>query len=310
MPHAPHDLFQDTARLVEIEDGVHVYLQSHSGWCVSNAGVLAGRRSTTLVDCTATERRALGLKAAVAELTPHPVTRVVITHHHGDHHYGASLFTPQATVIAHEEARSANLLDGLNLPVIWPEVQWGAVRPMEPDVTFRDRLTLHLDDRPVELVHYGPAHTTGDLVVWLPDTRVLFAGDLTFSGTTPFVMMGSVTGCIETLEQLAALDPAVVVSGHGPVQDASVIATNLRYLRLVLRLAQEGRAAGLTPLQVAQDADLGEFADLPESERLVANLHRAYHDLAGGVRGERLAIPPVLRDMITCNGGAPLRCLA
>ncbi|PBC70592.1 cyclase [Streptomyces sp. TLI_235] len=310
MSHATHDLIQDTARLVEIEDGVHAYLQSHSGWCVSNAGVLTGRRSTTLIDCTATERRARDLKAAVAALTPHPVTRVVVTHHHGDHHYGASLFTPQATVIAHEGARAANLIDGLNLPLIWPEVQWGAVQPMEPDLTFSDRLTLHLDDRRVELIHHGPAHTTGDLVAWLPDSRVLFAGDLTFSETTPFVMMGSVTGCIDTLERLAALDPAVVVSGHGPVQDASVIGTNLRYLRRVLQLARQGRAAGLTPLQVAMDADLGEFAELPESERLVANLHRAYHDLSGGRPGERLAIPPVLGDMITCNGGAPLRCLA
>lgn len=298
------------ASLTEVDDNVHVYVQSHGGWCVSNAGIIVGPSGTTLIDCASTERRALDLRDAVSSLTPNPVKRVVVTHHHGDHHYGATVFTPEATVIAHEQAREANLLDGLNLPAIWPHVPWGDIRPMEPDITFTDQLTLHVGERTVELLHFGPAHTIGDIVAWLPDTRTLFAGDLTFSRSTPFVMMGSLQGSLETLAALTAMNPRTIISGHGPVSDASVLADNVRYLEWVQRLARDGWEAGLTPLELAQEADLGEFADLPEPERLVANLHRAYRELDGAPRGDRLPVLPIVADMVAFNNGAPLTCLA
>lgn len=309
LPSTDHHT-QDGARLTEVDDGVHVYVQPHGGWCVSNAGIIVGPSGTTLIDCASTERRALALRDAVASLTPHPVRRVIVTHHHGDHHYGATVFVPEATVIAHEQAREANMLDGLNLPALWPHVQWGNIRPMEPDITFTDHLTLHVGGRPVELRHFGPAHTTGDIVAWLPDTRTLFAGDLTFSKCTPFVLMGSLRGSLQTLTALAAMNPRTIVSGHGPVSDASVLADNIRYLEWVQGLAKAGWDAGLSPLDLARQADLGEFADLPEPERLVANLHRAYRELGGHPLGDRLPLPPILADMIAFNNGAPLRCLA
>lgn len=306
--HPPHA--QD-ARLVEVAEHVYAYLQPHGGWCVSNSGVLLGPESTTLIDTASTERRALALREAVLELSPQPVTRVVVTHHHGDHQFGTSVFTPGATVVAHEKAREANLLDGLNLPAIWPDVEWGDVRPMRPDLTFADRLTLHLGERPVELRHFGPAHTVGDIVAWIPDSGVLFAGDLVFSGSTPFVLMGSLSGALRTLEQLAALEPRVVISGHGPLGDASVIEDNARYLRWVQELAATGAAAGLTPLELARQTELGEFAQLPESERLVANLHRAYRELDPAAPiGERLPLSEVLADVIAFNNGELPVCLA
>ncbi|WP_327359639.1 MBL fold metallo-hydrolase [Streptomyces sp. NBC_01304] len=295
-------------RLHELVAGqVYAHLQPRGGWCVSNAGVLAGPDGVTLIDCTATPRSAARLRAQIASRTQLPITRLVISHHHGDHHYGASAF-PEATVIAHEHTRSAILRDGLNLTQIWPDAGWGQLELTVPQVTFTDRLTLHLGSLPVELIHFGPAHTTGDIVAWLPEHRILFAGDLVFSQATPFVFMGSVKGSLRVLEQLRALDPQAIVSGHGPIAGVEVIDENLAYLRWIDHLAAEGLAAGWSPLETAQRSDLGPYRDLPEAERIVGNLHRAYAEHTGQPLGAELPIGPPLGDMVAFNGGRPMPC--
>ncbi|GIM93153.1 hypothetical protein Ato02nite_049460 [Paractinoplanes toevensis] len=160
---------------------------------------------------------------------------------------------------------------------------WGPVVRRLPDVTVASTLTLHVGEREVELMHPGPAHTTGDLIAWLPAERVLFSGDLVFAGLTPLVFMGSVTGALRAIDWLAGLEPAVVVPGHGPVLTGDdigrVFDEHRRYYRLVQRIADEGR--GLSPLDAARQAELGEFAGWADAERLVLNLHRAYADRAG-----------------------------
>ena len=85
-------------------------------------------------------------------------------------------------------------------------------------MTFSDRLVIHVDDLPVELLAMdSAAHTTNDIVAWTPDRGVLFSGDLVLHGSTPFVMMGSVSGALDALEGLRALGPSGIIPGHGTV---------------------------------------------------------------------------------------------
>jgi cyclase len=84
----------------------------------------------------------------------------------------------------------------------------------------------------------------------------------------------------------------------------------VEYLRFVLDLAERGRAAGITPLQAARNTDLGRFADWPDAERIVGNLHRAYAELDGMERGAAIDVLAALNDMVAYNGGKPLTCLA
>ncbi|MGW2540007.1 hypothetical protein ACWC5I_03840 [Kitasatospora sp. NPDC001574] len=107
--------------------------------------------------------------------------------------------------------------------------------------------------------------------------------------------MGPLASTLTTIELFAAMNPKVVVSGHGPIADASAIDANLRYLRWVSQLAKDGKATGLTPLELARETDLGDFADLTEPERLVANLHRACSELDGHPLGEPLPVDPSSR---------------
>ncbi|MFJ7268479.1 MBL fold metallo-hydrolase [Streptomyces sp. NPDC099050] len=296
--------------LVQPAPGVHAYVQPDGGWCLNNAGFVTGGGRTLLVDTAATERRALALRAAVlAAGAPLPRT-VVNTHHHGDHTYGNGVFAPEALVLAHENARSEQLAAGRQLELIWPATDFGAPDITAPDLTYTDRMTLHVGDTEVRVLHPGAAHTTGDSIVWLPGQRIVFTGDLVFAEGTPFLAMGSLAGSLRALDLLRSLDAETVVPGHGPLTDPGAYEATERYLRYVAELAREGRAEGLTPLEAARRADLGEFAAWRESERLVANLHRAYAELAGEPEGVPLDILAVLRDMTVMNGGTPILCHA
>ncbi|MEU9254723.1 MBL fold metallo-hydrolase [Streptomyces sp. NPDC048270] len=300
----------DKPYLVQPAPGVHAYVQPDGGWCLNNAGFVSDGGRTLLVDTAATERRALALREAVTA-TGAPLPRTVVnTHHHGDHTYGNGVFTPEALVLGHDNARAEQLAAGHQLEMIWPATDFGAIEITAPDLTYSDRMTLHVGGTEVRVIHPGVAHTTGDSIVWLPRQRVVFTGDLVFAEGTPFLAMGSLAGSLRALELLRSLDAETVVPGHGPLTDASAYDATERYLRYVAELAREGRAEGLTPLDTARRADLGEFAAWRESERLVANLHRAYAELAGEPEGAALDIPAVLGDMTVMNGGTPLLCHA
>src|SRR2546421_7815671 len=107
---------------------------------------------------------------------------------------------------------------------------------MEPPfLTYTDGVTLHLGELRCEVRHVGqPAHTTNDSVVWVPERSVLYCGDLLFNGGTPFLLMGSVEGAVEVLEQVVRpLEARTIVPGHGAVCGPELIDITLGYLRFV-----------------------------------------------------------------------------
>ncbi len=296
-------------RLQEVADGVHVYLQPDGSWCLSNSGVLVGQRSVLLIDTASTARRARALRAAVGAATSLPVQTLVNTHHHGDHTYGNFVF-PEATIVAHALAREEILAAGLQLKLIWPDVDWGDIEIVPPSVTFTDRLTLYAGELEVQLIHVGPAHTTNDVVAWIPARGVLFCGDIVFNGQTPFCLMGSIAGSLEAIETLRSLGATTVASGHGAVAGPEVFEVNAAYLRWIQRSARAALAAGLPPLQAARETGLGDFAGLLDPERVVGNLHRAYAEEQGAPRGAPLDIVSIFLQMAEYNGGAMPACYA
>lgn len=298
--HSPED-----ARMVEVADGVYAYVQPDGGWCLNNAGLITAGGRPALIDTAATEARALALREAVASVAPRPPRYVVNTHPHGDHTFGNRFFADDAVVIAHEATRAEMDLAQLHLTGLWPEVCWGDLAVELPTLTFREPVTLHLGDVRAELTHPGVAHTTNDTVVWLPEQEVLFAGDLVMNGATPFCLTGSVAGTIDVVGKLRALGPRVVVPGHGPVGGPELLDIAERYLRWVQELAGRGLAAGLTPLETAREADLGPYAELLDSERLVPNLHRAFAEAGGAPPGHPLDIGLLFSEMVEFHGRLP-----
>jgi cyclase len=145
---------------------------------------------------------------------------------------------------------------------------------------------------------------------WVPERGVLFSGDLLFHEVTPLLAMGSIAGALDVFQELRQLGARVIVPGHGRVAGPDVIDDVEAYVRLVAEVAREGRAAGASPLEAARQADLGRFAEWPDRERLVGNLHRAYAELDGTPPGAPIDVRAAFADMVAFNDGQPLRCLA
>jgi cyclase len=299
-------------RLHELGEGIHAFLQPPGGWCLSNAGVITGPDGLILVDTAATRARAEALRTAADGLRRGPVGTVINTHSHGDHVFGNWLFAPPATVIAHELTGPEMVATGLGLQRLWPDVDWGETNLRLPTVTFSRSMALVLGDRVVELHHVGPAHSVNDCVVWIPDARVLFAGDVVLPGCTPFCLMGSIRGSLAALDRLRGLGAETVVGGHGQLSGPDVFDQTERYLRRILELAAAGIAEGSTPLHVARAHGPGEFGELVDSERLVGNLHRAFVEIKQPdlPLGTEIDVLAVFKEMAEFNGGNMPTCLA
>lgn len=288
--------------LEEVADGVFAYVQLDGGWYLNNCGFVLASDGVVAVDATSTESRTRAYLAAMRAVTTQPVRVLLNTHHHGDHNHGNYLF-PSAAIVAHESCRTEAVEAGLIGMLMFPDVQWGDIQVKPAFVTFADRVTVWADDTAIECVHIGPAHTTNDVYAWIPDRRVLFTGDLVFNRVTPLALQGTITGWLDALDHLRALAPEIVVPGHGPVGGPESIDSVAGYLRFVQRLAAEAEAAGVGALDAAGGADLGEYAEWPDAERLVMNLHRAMSELRGDPAATPLDMGAVIGDAVSFNGG-------
>lgn len=113
------------------------------GWCLNNAGLLLGGGTAVLVDTAATEARARRLRQ-LAVTAAGAIPKVIVnTHAHGDHTFGNSVF-PEALVMGHEGMRAEAERAGLHLTMLWPEVEWGKIEVVLPQVTFREPIAARL----------------------------------------------------------------------------------------------------------------------------------------------------------------------
>jgi cyclase len=272
----------------ELAPNAFAYVQATGATCIANAGIITGRRSTTVIDALFTPSMTRSLLDEVRRLTPMPITRLLNTHHHVDHTLGNALFPPETEIIAHVNARAAMENDGLApvldllrsmFPHFTPEITDVSVRL--PDTTFDgSALEFRVDQRRVQLLHFGPAHTRGDVLVHLPEERVLFMGDTGFFFVTPLVVEGHVGNWIRTARRvLDELDPKVILPGHGPVGTPANLSQMIGYLELVREDARRAFEAGASEEEAVRAIDLGEYAEWAEPGRLGYNVARVFEEL-------------------------------
>lgn len=298
-----------SAQLSELLPGIYAWVQPDGSWWVNNAGAIVGEDGVLVIDTCATAKRTQRfLDALDAAAGGAPIRMAVNTHQHGDHTYGNSLLPATTVLFGHTHMREGLRVDPIidGCPPLWqPVPDWGPVQRRLPDVTVEAGQTLHVGDRRIELKHPGgPAHTTGDLIAWLPDEAVLFSGDLVFAGVTPLAFMGSVKGALSSIGWLESLEPRILVPGHGPVLTGDDVARVLdeqrQYYEFVLDVADRGISEGLKPLEAAREATLdAAFAKWPDAERIVLNLHQIYAER----EGRDLDLVAALSDAVTWLGG-------
>jgi len=294
----------------EVSPGIYAYVQLDGSWGLNNSGFIKGKDSLTLIDTCFTEPRTKAYLEAIRSVSSLPMKTLINTHHHGDHTHGNYL-VPEAAIIGHRLCRQTVIDTGLQaLHPLFPDVEWGDLKLAPPNITFNDHMVIYIDDLKVELIFMGPAHTTNDIVAWLPERKLLFAGDLIFNQGTPFVAMGSVSGSLLALKRLRELGAETIIPGHGSVCGPEVMDDIEVYLTFIQTTARDAFEAGLDPLQASRQADLGRFAGWHDPERIAGNLHRAYSELRWEPAGTVLDLGLVVADMVSLNGGQPVRCLA
>ncbi len=284
--------------LREIATDVYACLTPDRGLGWSNSG-LVHRAGGLVVDTFWDLTHTRALIDTYRRVDARPVKRLVNTHHNGDHCWGNQLFT-DAEVIGHRRCAEAFGKDaspaGLQMlrnatdsqdPAIasfataLAEWDFSGIELSPPTTVFDDRLDLDLDGLKVELRYVGPAHTAGDVIVHLPAERVVFTGDVLFRLCTPIGWEGTYAQWTAALDEIVALDPAVVVPGHGPlsgVEGPREMRDYLTYVRGESRLHFD---AGRSSLDAAKRIDLGPYAGWSEPERLLFQVERAYREFRG-----------------------------
>ncbi len=287
-----------TKGLHEIGRNVWAWLLPDGGYGWSNAGLVAGTGAALLVDTLFDLRLTGEMLAAMKPVTDrHPLTHAVLTHANGDRTHGNQLLDESVRVIAaadtaeqmHTEI-APDMLAAVRIadlgPVLTPFLRerfgpfdFDGIRLRLPDATFDRELTLDIGGREVRVLNLGPAHTSADSVVHVPDAGVLFAGDLLFVGCTPIVWDGPIANWIAACDTMLALDAPTVVPGHGPVTDADGVRAVRGYLTHVVDQADAAHAKGMTFQEAAATVDLAEYATWLDAERIVVNVHQRYREL-------------------------------
>lgn len=283
-----------TLGLHELGDGCHAYLQPDGGWGWSNAGLVVCDGQSLLVDTLFD----LNLTSRMLDaMAPHTrsaaITTVVNTHANGDHCYGNALVRDAeiiaSTATAHEMTEvPPAMLAALNKAPgevgdlfrhFFGDFDFEGIEQVLPSRTFTGRFDFELAGRAIELVEVGPAHTRGDTLVFVPDAKVVYTGDILFIGGTPVVWVGPLDNWIAACDLICQADVDTIVPGHGPLTDKSGVVAIRDYLAFVKSEATERHDAGMDAWDAARDIALNGFSNWGEFGRLAVNVDTVYRTL-------------------------------
>lgn len=249
-----------------LSEGIYAAIHLPGGYAICNAGIVDLGNETLIFDTFLSPEAASDLFNISQELTGNPVKYVINSHYHNDHIRGNQVFTPSATIISTvltreliEERESVAILEEKEYApqrllamreeydneknhgkkeqmVMWVGYYEAMVRSHQnlittlPDSTFEDSLTLKGSERTMQLLEFRDGHTPSDLVMYLPEEKILFTGDLVFIGMHPFLADGSPEELVRILEELKALPLKQLVPGHGEAGTSKDIDRMIEYI--------------------------------------------------------------------------------
>ncbi len=237
--------------LKPLAPGVYAAIDGPQHSAGSNAGVVIGDDGVLVVDSFFDPEAAKALLAEIRKLTPKPVRYVVNTHYHIDHVAGDAVFREAgAIIVAHRNVRGWVRTENIHLlgEAITPARRALVEHLALPDLVTDKDLSIWLGDRRV-MIRAFPGHTGGDLVVGVPDAKVLFCGDLLWRHVSPNIIDGTVSEWIQTaaaFEQLPEAAAITFVPGHGDLATAADVEAFRAYLADLSSLTAEARRAGLS----------------------------------------------------------------
>lgn len=205
--------------------------------CGVNTGVIVGDKGALIVDTRSSAKEGKRFLADIRKITKLPILWVVNTHYHFDHAWGNCVFVDEgAKVIGASPAPELlaksgprNLAQYQKNDKTREDFEGTTIVPAT--VSFTGTMTLDLGGIVVELRSLPHAHSPDNLMVWVPQDKVLFSGDLLFVGCHPFLGEGDIQGWITGLDTIASFKAEKIVPGHGPVSTAKDIEEMKAYLK-------------------------------------------------------------------------------
>ncbi|MEJ7749169.1 MAG: MBL fold metallo-hydrolase [Candidatus Limnocylindrales bacterium] len=264
-----------------VEIGDRIFVRRYAFYD-QNIGLILGAGEALVIDTRSTHAQGREILTDLRELTSDPVTIVVDTHGHFDHAFGNRVFRP-ATIWGHEGCVTFMERTGrARLPAIAadePEIAGDLAKVVldPPNRTFRVAAEISVGGRLVELRYLGRGHTDHDVVITVPGSDVVFAGDLFENGAVPFYGDSYPLDWPATADALSALVTGIVVPGHGDHAGRSFAESQTASLATVASLA---RKVGSGELTLDDALAARPFPDQPP-EQARPPLQRALQQLAG-----------------------------
>jgi cyclase len=271
----------------KIKDGIYVYVGTNLN---SNCGIVLTQEGVVLIDSGHNPTDSRAILEAVKKLTPMPVRFLIDTEPHNDHTTGHFVFSPPATVIAHEGA-TASMKQGYSpernqkLMAQSPEMRaaFEGFRLVLPHIEYRDKMTLNVGERAFELRYLKGVHSEADTAVWLPKERVLFSASGIvvdqFNILRPFVTIPDI---LAAAKMMKSLNPEVVIPGHGIPGTVKIFEDTEKYYALLVERVGKMVKDGKSLDDIKKELKMPEYDHWATKERFPTNVEAAYKVVKGG----------------------------
>ena len=220
-------LFAQEAKLMEALPNIYCMVDPTGNG--ANATFITTKEGVIVIDTRGSEKEAKQVLKAIREATQQPVVYVVNSHFHKENISGNGVFKSARTFIAQQQA----------LAMIVTEAERENRKVTPPNLSFEKKLELKLGKYHLKLIHPGPAHTEGDLYVYIPKWRILITGGMVFNRIIPFLGDSTIESWIKALVEMEDLDAEVIVPGHGPVGGKPLVTQMKHYLMELARFVND-----------------------------------------------------------------------
>jgi glyoxylase-like metal-dependent hydrolase (beta-lactamase superfamily II) len=270
-------------RVEEIAKGVYAVLFEQMR---TNSGFIVGSDSVTVIDALINTDLANKVIGEVKKVTDKPIRYLVNTHFHTDHVSGNSAYPKETTIIAHRNTRTIleKDLDQMRKDVarIFKLQLPESFSIVLPNLTFTDKLAIHDGTRKIDILYMGKGHTAGDAVVYLPEEKIIFAGDLIVTGVPVFALGGFSKEYIDTLKKIEALDSQKIVSGHGGIVDKNQILKLIQYTEDLRTEVKKYTDAGKSLDETVSTLALAQYEGWPRHKTVLPfNVEQIYKEMKG-----------------------------
>ena len=263
---------------------------------ISNGACFLGPDHWMAIDAFAAPPHTKAFLAAAKNLAgSRTCDRLINTHHHADHTTGNCFFLP-AEIVGHQYCREAVIKAGISdlagRPESW-KVGKEELKLAPPTTTFDDKsvITYRYGSTEVRVMYNGsPAHTWGDVLIYLPQYKVLWAGDVAFFYVAPAAQSGHISKWIESIDRINKMDVDVIVPGHGPIGSKKDLAETREYLTILKAEAKRRYDMKMSPGKAAAEIEttLGKYSSWtdPAAIRTVNSVVRLYAEFSDALTSE------------------------